>query len=110
MNTATTTTALTALALLTAAGFAATDPGDFLWRHDYASAFSTDELTVGPDGQVYIADNFRIHALDPDGSPRWTFSYTSNGLREQIEVGPAVGPARRDRPQRWPESARPPSE
>jgi len=45
------------------------------------------------DGTLVTRLGDTIFNLDPaDGSTIWTFTYDSNGLAEQIQVGPSVGP------------------
>ncbi len=45
------------------------------------------------DGTIIAAGDTSVHALDPaDGADVWSFGFDGNGLREQIQVGPNVGP------------------
>lgn len=58
-----------------------------LWRFKAESTIHSPPV-VGPQGRIYFgSDDGRLYALDPDGTPRWTFA--AGGA---IRASPAVGP------------------
>ncbi len=70
-------------------GFAL-EPGDVKWTFDAGfgeQIYSTP--AIGPDGTIYFAtaDRGNLHALNPDGSVKWTFQ-----TNEFTRAAPTIGP------------------
>jgi len=57
--------------------YALTSEGQLIWK--YLISADPSEPVIGPDGTIYIADDFYLHALTPNGEKIWWNSELSNG-------------------------------
>ena len=67
----------------------AVDPqGEIQWTHETPGrTFSFSSPAVARDGTIYVGGNdHALHAINPDGSPRWTFK-----TGDLIRASPSVG-------------------
>lgn len=74
--------------------YALSPSGQLLWSRD-AGGLAEGPLAITADGVIIAGGNpagpeVFIHAINPDGSPKWTF--TDPGITQGIIAGPAVGP------------------
>jgi outer membrane protein assembly factor BamB len=52
--------------------------GDPSW--EYVAGSEASGPVVGPDGNVFVGGEGRLHAVEPDGSPMWIFVPTLEGV------------------------------
>jgi len=57
--------------------YALTSEGQLIWK--YLISADPSEPVIGPDGTIYIADDFYLHALTPNGEKIWWNAELSNG-------------------------------
>jgi outer membrane protein assembly factor BamB len=68
--------------------------GELLWTYE-TGGLAEGPLAIGADKTLYVSGNpagadVQIHAINPDGTNRWTFS--DPGVTQGIIAGPALGP------------------
>ncbi len=70
--------------------YALSPDGELVWVYDTGGGqISYSSPSLGQDGTIYVGDGAgRLHAIDADGSPQWTFR--AGGA---IQSSPAVGPS-----------------
>jgi large repetitive protein len=62
--------------------------GQMLWTYNTNEEVVIPSPAIGVDGAIFIRGDQVIHAINPDGTSRWTFPYVSH---EGVQGSPTVG-------------------